>query len=368
MKANHSADARGIAGRTRSHIVSHLDKAARAAEKLAELVSDTAASGATSFDVLEARAYAALLRGATGFERHSWQPCLRNYAVARVIYSALSSSARSDMFKDLLSETIDPSIRYAAYQVQIPRSQPVATIARTSFPSDDSELARRIAELDPAVLKYGDHDAEKGVSAAGDDAPRSLVWRAREVKIEDASIAVAWAAAAAAKTRLAERLASLAASSKATPKAMAVAYDEILIASQDAADATKQAIDHLRSEGVPQSDPRMQSLLITRTAVSYEMISWRIGRNRTLTGPQDGARLEPGAEARKGKKKVAKHADRPEKDETPGRAVATLKDKVVLYNGTLQSIESILELSGVANDPELSSTLAATTQHFSALK
>ena len=37
---------------------------------------------------------------------------------------------------------------------------------------------------------------------------------------------------------------------------------------------------------------RMQSLQITRTAVSYDMISWRIGRNRVLVGDRDGAAVD----------------------------------------------------------------------------
>jgi len=112
MKASHSADTKGISGKTKSQIVSKLVKGARVAENLAEALA-SGASGASSTDILEARAYAALLRGAAYFENRSWDSCLKNYAVARVIYGALSTSAKGDIYKDLLSETIDPSIRYA---------------------------------------------------------------------------------------------------------------------------------------------------------------------------------------------------------------------------------------------------------------
>ncbi|KAL2141022.1 hypothetical protein VTI28DRAFT_2952 [Corynascus sepedonium] len=360
MKASHAADTKGMTSKTRSHIVSRLEKGARTAERLADTLASPA-SGASSTDVLDARAYAAMLRGAALFEKQSWDACLKSYAVCRIIYSALATSAKGDVFKDLLSETIDPSIRYAAYQAKIPRTLPIPTIARKAFDHAGPELADQIKELNPAVLEHGDADAAKGAEGA----PATLTWRGREVKIEDAAIAVAWAAVGTAQGQLTEKLAS---AGSLHPKDMAAAYDEILIASQDAVDATKQAIDELRTEGVSQGDARMQSLQITRTAVNYEMISWRIGRNRVLVGENDGIKLEfSGATSRRKKQSEEPEADRT-KDEAPGRQIARLKEKVVLYDGVLQSLESIKELPGVANDQELFERLEATSQYFTALK
>ncbi|KAK3390455.1 hypothetical protein B0H63DRAFT_557426 [Podospora didyma] len=363
MKSAHSTDTKGMSSKTRSHIVSRLEKAARGAENLAGVLSEAAVSGAVSTDILEARAYASLLRGAAQFEKQSWETCLKSYAISRIVYSALSTSAKGDVFKDLLSETIDPSIRYAAYQAKIPRTQPIATIAQQAFAHADANLVGRIQSLNPSVLEQGDPDAKQGSSGA-EGAPTTITWRAREVKIEDAAIAVAWASVGTAKSRLAAKVSS---TSSLQPKDMAAAYDDILIASQDAVDATKQAIDELKNEGVTQSDPRMQSLQITRTAVNYEMISWRIGRNRALVGENDGAKLDFG-QAPRGKVATTEGAERSKKDEAPNKQITKLKEKVVLYDGALQSLESITELPGVANDQELSSRLKATSEYFTALK
>ncbi|CAP71375.1 uncharacterized protein PODANS_6_2540 [Podospora anserina S mat+] len=366
VKAAHSVETKGIGGKTRSHIVSRLEKGARTAKQLAEVLTQTA-SGASSVDILEARAYAALLRGAALFEKQHWEPCLKSYSVARIIYSALSTSAKNDIFKDLLSETIDPSIRYAAYQAQIPRTQPIAEIALKYFQHAGPELAAHIEKQNPAVLQHGDADAKQGAGGA----PATLTWRGRDVKIEDAAIAIAWAAVGAEKAKLADKLSS---AGSLAPRELAGAYDDILVTSQDAVDATKQAIDELKSEGVPQSDSRMQSLQITRTAVNYEMISWRIGRNRALIGQDDGAWLDFSAPSKKKKKQEQKQEQAEEaleqkgRDLTPGRQIAKLKEKVVLYDGILQSVESIKELPGVANDQELSAQLEATSQYFTALK
>ena len=363
MKSAHSADTKGISGRTRSHIVSRLEKGAKMATALVEALSQSSISRAGEIDILESRAYASFLKGASLFEKQNWDACIKSYSTARIIYSALCTPTKTDIFKDLLTETIDPSIRYAAYQLKIPRTQPVPTIALKAFPHSDTALVQSINELNPAVLKHGDRDARRGFSGP-DGAPTSLVWRSREVKIEDAAISVAWAVVGTAKEDLTGKLA---ASAAWAPKDRAAVYDDLLIATQDAADATKQAIDELRGEGVPQSDPRMQSLQITRTAVNYEMISWRIGRNRILMGEKDGATIDA---ARISRRKAAKASPNPadRKEEAPGRQVARLKEKVALYDSTLQSIESIKELPGVAADQALAAQLDATFQYFIALK
>ncbi|KAJ8121003.1 hypothetical protein ONZ43_g2438 [Nemania bipapillata] len=363
LKAVHSADAKGITGRARSHIISRLDKGARTAEHVAQTLSGTpATTNATDTDILEAQAYAAMVRGAVEFESQSWEGCLRSYATARIIYSALVTSIRGDIVKDLLSETIDPSIRYAAYQSKVPRTLAIPTIARKAFPLADELLVSRINKLAPNLLKQSDSDAEKGQVDAP-NAPHTIVWRSREVKIEDASIALAIASTESASARLAEKLRS---SDIVLPKEMAAAYDEVLIASQDVADATKHAIDELKDEGVSQSDSRIQSLQITRTAVNYQMISWRIGRNRVLSGEHDGALLDSAPNTTRKAKKDA--SLRKAKIEPPGRRLARLKEKVVLYDATLQSLESIKELPGVAADDELLQQLNATAKYFHALK
>ena len=78
LKAVHSVDAKGLVGRARSHIISRLEKGARIAEQLVQLLSDAATSGAGDIDILEARAYACLIRGATQFEKQDWKPCVQS--------------------------------------------------------------------------------------------------------------------------------------------------------------------------------------------------------------------------------------------------------------------------------------------------
>ena len=252
-----------------------------------------------------------------------------------------------------------------AYQLKTPRTVPIPVIARKTFPDSDAALTEQINKLDPRILRQGDASSTKD-AIDGENGPRTLTWRSREVKIEDAQIAAAWGTVLQAKSKLAEKIERD--GSEMGPHEMAGAYEEILMATQDAADATKQAIDELRGEGVGSGDARMQSLQITRTAVNYEMISWRIGRNRVLLGPQDGA---PEAYTNQGRKKRKGAADaeaRVDRDPPQSRKLAKLKEKVALYDGTLQNFKSIEELPGVAADAELSPRLSASASYFEALK
>ena len=179
--------------------------------------------------------------------------------------------------------------------------------------------------------------------------------------LEDASIAVTLSNVSAAAKQLE---ATLSANQTSHPRERASAYDDILIASQDAIDATKHAIDELIAERVSQGDKRVQDLQITRTAIGYDLISWRIGRNRVLTGEHDGALLaaSPIAKAR-GKAVLAA-----EKEEGTGRKLAKLRERVVLYDSTLQSIESIKELPGIASDEKFLEELESKYSYFRALK
>ena len=132
-------------------------------------------------------------------------------------------------------------------------------------------------------------------------------------------------------------------------------------------DATKHAIDELAAEGVSQSDKRMQSLQITRTAVGYDMISWRIGRNRVLTGEHDGALPDYGTVPRSRQSKKTKHGILG-KEESAGRRLSRLRERAVLYDSTLQSLDSIRELPGVAADTGFLKELDAKYNYFRALK
>ena len=368
MKTVHSAEAgaQGVTGSTKSHICSRLHKASGYAGQLVELLKDKDSTKVTEQAILEARAYYISLRGAIDFEKQSWEDCLYEYSEARLIYTNLAkarAAKQEDLFKDLLNSTIDPSIRYAAYQLKLSRTISIETIISRYVKRGDNEFVQKILKENPEALDDPATAQRKTPSGNAENVPETIKWRSREVNLEDAATAQALAAVSTAEADLSSFLAS---NPDAASQAKASAYDEVLIPSQDAVDATKTAIDELSAEGVTQGDRRMQALQITRTAVNYALVGWRIGRNRVLCGKQDGAIFE--SEVKKPKKTRKDRKARPVQEESTGRKLTRLRERVVLYDSTLQSLDSVKELPGVAADQRFVEELDAKHAYFAALR
>lgn len=368
MKSHHAADSgiNGITGSTRRHIGSRLHRASIYAANLVDRLKEKEVSGASSQDIQEARAYYVSMRGNIEFEKQNWEKCLREYSEARLIYAALARSGRSkkdDLFRDLTSTTIEPSIRYAAYQLKLPRTTSIDKIVARYVPRNN-EYVDEILKHHPDALDQGTAGKKKGPGELSQDLPSTITWRSRTVSLEDAAIAQALATVSAAETKLSSLLSS---DPNLDPRAKAAAYDEVLIPSQDAVDATKTAIDELTADGIPQGDRRMQALQITRTAVNYALVGWRIGRNRILCGDQDGAILEARA-LRKPKKPRKDGKERKTQDESRGQKLIRLRERVVLYDATLQSLDSVKELPGVAADQAFLKELDGKRAYFATLR
>ncbi|KAL8911205.1 MAG: hypothetical protein Q9171_003611, partial [Xanthocarpia ochracea] len=367
MKSTHTADssAQGTTGSTKRHIVSRLQKASGYAAQLVNLLQETGRSGASTESVLEARAYQQSLQGAIKFEKRSWEQCLQSYSETRLLYLALAQSAKpDDVFKDLLASTIDPSMRYAAYQLKLPRTISIETIVARYLQRADNSYVAKALKSHPDLLQEPGSAAKKSAPGESADTPKTINWRSRTVNLEDATTAQALASVSAAESKLAS---FLAANQDSDRRVKAAAFDDVLIPSQDAVDAVKTAIDELTAEGVAQGDPRMQSLQITRTAVNYNLVEWRVGRNRVLCGQQDGATFES-EPMKKPKRPRADEEARVAQEESIGRKLRRLKERVVLYDSTLQSLDSVKEFPGVAADQAFVNELEAKKAYFSSLR
>lgn len=369
MKAQHAADSgdKGITGPTRRHIGSRLCKASIYAAHLLDQLKAKDVSGASTQDIFEARAYYVSLRGAAEFEKQSWEKCLHAYSEARFIYARLAksgSSRQDDLFRDLNSSGIEPSIRYAAYQLKLPRTMSIDKIAERYLPRINNEYVEEILRIESEEGA----GRKSGTAESSQDTPSTITWRSRTVNLEDAATSQALASVSVAEEKLLSFLSSDSASDSASnSKSKAAAYDEVLLASQEAVDATKTAIDELTAEGIPQGDRRMQALQITRTAVNYALVGWRIGRNRVLCGVHDGAILEA-REMRKPKKPRQDGKERKAQEESNGQKLTRLRERVVLYDATLQSLDSVKELPGVAADQALVKELDGKRAYFAALR
>ncbi|KAL9600042.1 MAG: hypothetical protein Q9219_003412 [cf. Caloplaca sp. 3 TL-2023] len=368
MKSTHASNvgAQTISGSTKRHVISRFQKASNYATHLLNLLQENNNGGSPTQSILEAQAYRQSLQGSVAFEKGDWERCLQAYSETRLLYTALartSGTRQDDLFKDLLSNTVDPSLRYAAYQLKLPRTLSLEAIVGRFLQREKNPYVAEALRSHPDLLQESGAAARKG-QAGSVDVPKTITWMARTVKLEDADTAQALASLSTAEANLAR---FLAANHEADRKAKAAAYDNVLLPSQDAVDATKTAIDELSAEGVPQGDARMQSLQITRTAVNYNLVEWRIGRNRVLCGEQDGAVFETET-VKKPKKPRADGKVQNVQEESDSKKLTRLRERVVLYESTLQSLELVKELPGVAADESFMSELEARKAYFSSLR
>ena len=371
MKVVHGAESgdRSLPSTTRRQITSRLQKASNNAGHMLDVLMDEA-SGASSEAAVHGRAYHNLLCGAVAFEKRHWHDSLQYYSKARILYGYLvpeRESRSNSPTLDLSGSYVEPSLRYAAYKLGVPRSTSIETIVKDHISQEEDQLMGKALEsflsarVSPVV-------GPETVGQTGTvELPHTIQWRSRIVKLEDAATAYALAVAAVAEERL---LSFLMSSPEPSRSQKAAAYDELLIASQDAVDATKTAIDELSGDAVSQSDHRMQALHLTRTALHYTLISWRTGRNRVLCGDQDGAYIHVPEHKQIHKRHSRGSGARTEirMVESNGQAMRRLKERIVLYDATLQSLETIHLLPGVAADQCFLAELESKRSYFRSLR
>ena len=365
MKSVQSAKStqRPTAGSTKRQVISRLRRACIYAENLVGALNKKDVTNTTTAEILEAKAYLAMMKGSLYFEKAQWQASLEEYSKTKVIYTALGSSSSSDPYRELLSDPVDPSIRYAAYQLKMPRTKPLDEIAIENFPSSDTATNEEVKKISPHVFEPSSKRTPGG--RGNTVGPSTITWRGRTVKLEDAAISQAIATSMERENGLSATVKTFH-RGEITRENLATAYDDVINSCQDAVDATKTAIAELTGEGIPGSDARIQALQVTRTAVEYVVIEWRIGRNRLLSGPQDGLTFDA---VKPKPSKLAKDGKyRQPSVESNGRKLARLRERVALYDAILQSVDSVKELPGVVADTSFVSELDHKRSYFRALK
>ncbi|KIW62409.1 hypothetical protein PV04_10587 [Phialophora macrospora] len=367
MKSAQSAEntQKPMPGSTKRQISSRLRRGISHADNLVNILQDRSTTGAKALDDLEARAYLFMLKGSLDFEKGRWRACIQNYSVSHVVYATLARSSKVDAYKDLLSGIVEPSIRYAAYQLKMPRTKALNEIVVESFPQSETSVRQDVEQIDPQAFSAA---AEAVPTKSGPkEIPSALSWRNRKVKLEDANISQALGLSKEKEEDLASSFKSFQDGSLSA-KDFATAYEEVITARQDAADATKTAIDELVAEGVDTGDARMQSLQITRTAVNYAVIEWRIGRNRVLCGAADDGLAFENEKPKQPLKPRKDGKPRAPKEESTGRKMSRLRERVALYDSILQSLDAVKELPGVIADTFFVDELDAKRSYFRALK
>lgn len=318
LKSLISDDPSAASSSMKSHVVSRIHKAQLHAFELYKLLSSPE-SGRTDKDLLESVAYATSLLGAESFEKSHWQAALTAFATARIIYSVLAATTKVDIYKEQLTSTIDPSVRYSAYQLQLPRDMDIASISRQHFPKELYPAATASLEsLDSTVFSAPTTSADAGTVT-------TITWRAHTTPIEEADISVSLSLAQTTESQF----------SAENPDSI----DPILAAYADVIDTVRKHIDELTAASTPASHPKFQSLQIIYTSTNNSLITWRIRRNKQLID------------------NILK--------QSPQRT-AQITQAVALYDAILQSVEQIKTLPGVPADDEFMKELNAQSSFFSA--
>ncbi|TPX59749.1 hypothetical protein SpCBS45565_g07664 [Spizellomyces sp. 'palustris'] len=127
--------------RKRFHQVKRLKKAVEAAKRLHDICQTCQAGNRTLLDV---QAYATTMAGFLFFEQQRWEEAFDKFATARVIYQRLAKAgtAQQEALCQSAIDSIDPSIRFCAYNLKIKGAQnlEISSLLEQRDESAQSEL------------------------------------------------------------------------------------------------------------------------------------------------------------------------------------------------------------------------------------
>ncbi|KAJ3079824.1 signal recognition particle subunit srp68 [Quaeritorhiza haematococci] len=367
--------------RKRHHLMKRLKKAAEAAAKLEQICQEGKVDTRTALDV---QAYAALMAGYVLFEKQSWQEALDKFAAARTIYEKLASAgtAQQEALCYSAMDTIDPNIRYCAYNLKLSKGQ-VADISALIEMRNKSAAADGGAGLDLLASKVESLLAQTRQERAA--TVQNISWRGRTVAIKNERLVDAVLSAqeamqnldelkkkvgdgvdlegdsdaeddAAGKKKGGEQKAAKDKKAKKTKKdELLEAYDTVLGALWDAsriaeADVKEDAIATAKVKS-SKSEANTAALQLAHGYVVFTRLSRTVERNLLLVDILKRGIGKVGAGS------VATG---------DGKKAPRMEDVVRLYDTVLQSFNEMRDLPAFQNDLPLQSLITAKTYLYKA--
>lgn len=310
----------------RRHVISKLAKALKL-YKESDLGSFTKldSNGQSSLWKLEVVAYKSLFAGQLAFEQHRWQQASQNYSEARTGLVVIAEKSKNDALKEMISEvvsaTVDPSLRFSVYQIQSKRDKDIPTLARSFAQKANEDFSKLIQDIDPYALSLKD-DQNPSIELG------EIEWRQHKATVQDPDLASA--------ILLARKVDSNAQSIENVEE-----FDSVLQSWQDCVDKLHEIIDKAESSG--DAD---QKLYIVSSYLRYNLIFRRIQRDMLIIAQLD-------------------------KKQSAQQKFSTIyelsRDKLRIYGSISQSCTELLELPGVFNDEVLHSSLSTVKKYYEAL-
>jgi signal recognition particle subunit SRP68 len=325
LKRNHS-DTHGskVPSHKRHHAASRLQKAVEWADKLLEFS-----------DGLQTKAYAETMMGYEALDHCKFQNALDHFTIARTCYESITgdADATTSALAHAAVDSLDPSIRYCAYNLRIAKGDEIADIGKLmemlrKGKSDDI-LEGQLANL----LSKSLESKAQGTS--------SIEWRNKMIPIKNPKVAQAIINAQEV--------------SKVVPDGTdgETSFDQIISAWWDA----QNMIDGLvREDGLAsktavssKSKETTENLQWLQSYIAYSRILATMDRNQAMIHDvQNKMSLESTLPSlTKG------HAKYLAKKARQGGKVAKKQDLARLWDETIRGCDEMLELYGVEQDPAL---------------
>ncbi|KAI9090257.1 hypothetical protein DFS34DRAFT_373262 [Phlyctochytrium arcticum] len=158
--------------RKRFHLLKRLRRAVEAGKTLLKLCKDCQAEGRT---ILEVEGYVSLMIAHLFFEEEKWELALKCFAKSRVIFEKLSKTgvAQREALCQKTIDTIDPNIRFCAYNLKIKGAQTLPEIMQSPSKSLVGDL-NKITRDAEAILKEEVEVTQGGVS---------ITWRGKSISV-----------------------------------------------------------------------------------------------------------------------------------------------------------------------------------------
>ncbi|KAI8333105.1 hypothetical protein BC941DRAFT_504898 [Chlamydoabsidia padenii] len=263
--------------RKHHHLTKRLKRAAQHAEKLVVICEQNTVDART---VLDAKAYAATMKGYLYFEQQDWQKAIDQFVEARTIYERFASTNSTGHQEALCysaMDDIDPNIRFCAYKLQLGGSGSAQDIDSLVASLKQHHSGTGLDLLEAQLAKVGEEHRKEQVQALAHMTWRHEQFDVKNTQMADAIVKAQTTTKAAAATK---------STSTSTENGVVARYEGIL---SDWADAEKRIRKLLKEdkEAVAKvtsskSAKTTRELEWIHAYIAYHLYAYSIQRNLAL--------------------------------------------------------------------------------------
>ncbi|ORX82519.1 hypothetical protein BCR32DRAFT_231918 [Anaeromyces robustus] len=331
------------------HLMKRLRKAAFYANQLEDVCKNYEKIDEKT--LLEVQAYAALMTGYKLFEEQDWQAALEKFAIARTIYEKLAAAGdpQQEALCHSTIDSIDPNIRYCAYNLKIKNTSnedDIAALVEMKLKSSATGANFLDDKIEALLQKKVQEKASQFTS---------IEWRNHNIDIKNPKIAESILKANNAiedleKTKLAENESEIKTFNDSVDNKLD-RFSNVLEAYHDGQrQAEKELLeDKLATDKVTssKSEEKTNNLKALFSYISYQRLMYTLKRNLLLI------------------KQIEVNNSHP----TPENAKFCKPENIVkLYDIIQQVINEVKELPFIDTDVSLSALLSIKTWYYKACR